>query len=98
SGPEALVWFRCCSAFGYDAGCAFAADAADRLCARTAGHTHIIGFFQSGTHSVRPGAKSSWDPAEGVRWEGGRAAGALGSSAFAPNTITCLRPSLPAGL
>jgi hypothetical protein len=92
SGSDALVWFRCCSAFGHGSGRRFACLAAERLRARVAGHTHIIGFFQSGTHSVRPGAVAGWDPGEGLR--GDRA---LKSSPFAPNTVTCLRCALPRG-
>jgi hypothetical protein len=106
NGPEALVWFRCCSAFGAS-GRSFAVAAAERLRCRVAGHTHIIGFFQSGTHSLRPGERPTWAEAEGVHFqaisEGGanttrRALGALKSSPFRPNTITCLQPDLPDGI
>lgn len=96
AGPDALVWLRCCSAFGHH-GRDFARAAADRLGCRVAGHTHVIGALQSGTHSVGPGERPGWDPAEGVRYERGVAAGALGSSPTAPNTISCLRVDLPAG-
>jgi hypothetical protein len=105
AGPEALVWFRCCSAFGAS-GRAFARAAADALGCRVAGHTHIIGFFQSGTHSLRPGEAPGWGPTEGVAYRsagGGatnatpRPIGALKSSPLRPNTITCLQPDLPAG-
>jgi hypothetical protein len=94
---DALVWFRCCSAFGHH-GRHFAAAAADRLRCRVAGHTHIIHFFQSGLHSLAPGQQPGWDPAEGVRFARGRAAGARSSSPMAPSTITCLRTTLPDGV
>jgi hypothetical protein len=93
--PDALLWLRCCSAFGHD-GRLFARELADRLGARVAGHSFVIGFFQSGTHALSPGAEPDWDPAEGVRFEGDKPAGALGSGPFAPSTITCLTSDLPA--
>lgn len=93
--PDALLWLRCCSAFGHH-GRLFARELAERLGTRVAGHTFVIGFFQSGTHALAPGAEAAWDPAEGVRFERGEPAGALGSSSDAPSTITCLRRDLPA--
>ena len=95
AGPEALVWLRCCSAFGSE-GRHFARMLADRLGCRVAGHTHVIGFFQSGTHSIAPGVDPSWDPTEGVIVREGQAASARGSSPFAPNTVTCMHLDLPA--
>jgi hypothetical protein len=92
--PGSSVWLRCCSAFGHD-GRTFARSLADRLRARVAGHTYIIGFYQSGTHSLSPGDAPTWDPREGVRFEAGRAAGARWSTPWAPNTITCLASRLP---
>ncbi|MDI3287299.1 DUF4347 domain-containing protein [Polyangium sp. 15x6] len=95
TGPEALFWLRCCSAFGGQSGRAFAGRLASRLGCRVAGHTYVIGFWQSGTHSVRPGESATWSPREGVRVEGERAIGALTSSATEPNTVTCLRVDWP---
>jgi hypothetical protein len=94
----ALVWFRCCSAFGTRLGHAFAREIAERLDARVAGHTHIIGMWQSGTHSVAPGEVPAWDEDEGVeRDENGAPRGAAISSSRAPRTVHCLRPGLPQG-
>lgn len=91
-----VVWFRCCSAFGHH-GRHFAAATAERLGCRVAGHTHVIGVLQSGLHSLVPGGSATWDAAEGVRMEGGRAVAALGSSWRAPNTVTFAQTSLPPG-
>ncbi|KYF54401.1 hypothetical protein BE08_40405, partial [Sorangium cellulosum] len=96
AGPDALVWLRCCSAFGHT-GQAFARALADRLGCRVAGHTYIIAFYQSGAHSLRPGEAPGWDPREGVRFSGGAPAGALWSSRTAPNTVSCLTADLPPG-
>lgn len=95
AGREALVWLRCCSAFGRD-GRAFAATLADRLGCRVAGHTFVIGFFQSGLHTLAPGSVADWDEDEGVVRRGKRRAAAV-SSPFAPRTITALRLGVPAG-
>ena len=95
--PDALVWLRCCSAFGGEAGRAFAPKLAERLRARVAAHTFIIGAWQSGTHSLSPGGTPDWSVEEGVELRGGKPSCAKDSTARAPRTITCLRPGLPDG-
>jgi hypothetical protein len=97
--PGALVWLRCCSAFGAASGRAFAARLADRLGARVAGHTFIIGVWQSGAHSVAPGADPAWDPNEGLDLDPATRSprGALESSRRAPQTLHCLRLGFPPG-
>lgn len=92
----ALVWLRCCSAFGNAEGRDFAPALADRLGARVAGHTFIIGAWQSGTHSLGPGERPAWSVEEGVE-RGARGAKAQVSSPFAPHTVTCLHLGLPPG-
>jgi hypothetical protein len=94
---DALFWVRCCSAFGAAPGRAFAPALADRLSARVAGHTFIIGGFQSGAHSLSPGDLPTWDPEEGVERLANGTAVARDSSLTAPNTLTCLRLGLPRG-
>ncbi len=94
--PSSLVWFRCCSAFGSADGKHFAKRMAAALGAGIAGHTHIIGFFQSGLHLLRPFAEPHWSDDEGVeRNAQGAAQGARESSIRGPNTITALRMGLP---
>lgn len=95
--PGALVWLRTCESFGARTGLAFAEQLADALGARVAGHTHVIGYRQSGLHALAPGARATWPVDEGL------AAGtpdaprrARGSSWRAPRTITALTPRLPA--
>jgi hypothetical protein len=96
-GPEALFWLRCCSAFGGQRGRVFAEKLSSRLGCRAAGHTYVIGFWQSGTHSLKPGDSASWSPQEGLRGQRDRATSALTSSAKEPNTMTCLGIGLPEG-
>lgn len=93
SGPQALVWFRTCGAFGGAVGHAFAAACASRFGCRVAGHTFIIGPLQSGLHTVSPSSPPSWPLTEGQ----GAAGALLSSSPSAPNTISCLHGAIPAG-
>ena len=95
---DALLWLRCCEAFGARRGIAFAERLADFFGARVAGHTFVIGFYQSGLRGLHPGVRADWAPDEGL------AAGspddptrARGSSPFAPRTVTCLHGSVPEG-
>lgn len=96
--PDALLWFRTCETLGARAGQDFAAALADATGARVAGHTYVIGFFQSGLHCLLPGTKPSWSSIEGLA--AGNAAEperALVSTPDAPNTITCLTGRIPQG-
>ena len=96
--PNALVWLRCCSAFAAEAGTDLAPRLADALGARVAGHTFIIGFWQSGLHVVSPGGRADWSVDEGTSRTSAGVRIADVSRPGAPRTITCLRPGLPAGL
>lgn len=97
-GPDALLWFRTCETLGARPGHAFARELADFLGCRVAGHTYIIGHVQSGLHSLAPGCEPDWPEDEGLA--AGTAVApqrALWSSLSAPNTITCLHGTVPAG-
>lgn len=98
SGSDGLWWFRTCETFGAEAGQAFAAALAETLGCRTAGHTFIIGHWQSGLHTVLPGATPQWSVTEGLR-EGTPAAPteAYWSRAWKPNTINFLQGTIPQG-
>lgn len=95
--PDALIWFRTCETLGARAGHDFARALADFTGARVAGHTFVIGYFQSGLHALSPGNAPSWEPTEGLAL--GTAENperALGSGPLRPNTITCFTGELPA--
>jgi hypothetical protein len=97
--PGALLWFRTCETLGARAGQDFAAALGDFTGASVAGHTYVIGYFQSGLHVLSPGAAPSWDPTEGLldgTPEDPRSA--HGSGPSEPNTITCFTPRVPASL
>ena len=95
--PNALIWFRTCETLGARPGHDFARALADFTGARVAGHTYVIGYFQSGLHSLAPGETPSWDPTEGLRaGTSERPERAFGSGPGQPNTVTCFTERLPA--
>lgn len=96
--PASLWWFRTCETFGADAGQDFARAFTDHFGCDAAGHTFIISHWQSGLHRLRPGQAPHWSASEGLR-EGtpGAPKRARWSRAWSPNTISCLRGTIPAG-
>lgn len=93
-----LWWFRTCETFGAKDGHAFARAWTDFFDARAAGHTYIIGPYQSGLHTLAPGQRPPWSVheglAEGTPTEPTRA---RWSTRREPNTITCLHGEIPPG-
>jgi uncharacterized protein DUF4347 len=95
---NALLWFRSCETLGARPGRAFAAALGDATGARVAGHTFVIGFYQSGLHCLRPGVAPHWSETEGLaRGSASQPELALTSVPNAPNTITCLTGRIPDG-
>jgi hypothetical protein len=96
--PGALLWFRTCETLGAQAGQDFASALGDATGARVAGHTFVIGFFQSGLHCLQPGARPHWSATEGLaRGSADAPESALNSGPDQPNTITCLQGHVPDG-
>lgn len=95
--PDALLWFRTCETLGAQPGHDFASALADFSGATVAGHTFVIGFFQSGLHALAPGKAPHWSASEGLaRGTPTRPQEALSSGPSRPNTITCLTGEIPA--
>ena len=93
---QSLVWFRTCETIGAQRGHDFAMQLSDTLQARVAGHTYIIAALQSGLHGLKPGAKPSWSPFEGLKRGTAEAPEeAFWSSAKAPNTIHFMTNEIP---
>ena len=65
-GGTALWWFRTCETFGTEAGHAFARAWTRFFGCRAAGHTYVIGPWQSGLHCLSPGQEPDWPASEGV--------------------------------
>jgi hypothetical protein len=94
----ALVWFRSCETFGASAGHDFARVLTDFLGCSAAGHTFVIGYWQSGLHRLEPGMVPTWSADEGlVAGSADRPERAAWSSMRAPNTISCLTGRIPHG-
>jgi hypothetical protein len=97
--PDALVWFRTCETLGAQSGQDFAKALGDFTGASVAGHTHVIGYFQSGLHVLAPGGSPAWSASEGLL-EGTpeEPKRAFDSGPSRPNTITCFTHAVPASL
>ena len=93
-GPEALWWFRTCDTFGTAAGHEFARAWTRFHGCRAAGHTHVIGFWQSGLHVLGPAEEPTWSVEEGVDPSRPSSSGRA-SRPWLPDTISCLRAALP---
>jgi hypothetical protein len=93
---KSLVWLRTCEAFGTNAGHEFAQALADRLDARVAGHTFIIGVLQSGLRTLAPGCRPQWRTDEGLAEGTGDKPVRADSSGFRkPRTISCITNEVP---
>jgi len=96
--PEALWWFRTCETLGAAPGQGFARRWTDFFGGRVAGHTHIIGVWQSGLHSLTAGEVPRWSAAEGLATgTPQKPEKALGAAPWRPNTISFLHGTVPAG-
>jgi hypothetical protein len=92
----ARIWFRACETFGALAGHDFASAFTDFMGCSAAGHTFVIGYWQSGLHSLAPGKRPHWLASEGlVDGSAERPVRAAWSSVRAPNTISCLTNRVP---
>lgn len=95
---QPLLWFRTCETFGANAGHQFAMNCANFFNATVAGHTYIIGFNQSGLHSLRPHEEPNWSALEGIKkGSAEEPIQAKWSHPFAPHTISCLHSKIPVG-
>jgi hypothetical protein len=96
--PDALVWFRTCETFGAIPGHDFARAWTDFFGCRAAGHTFVIGYWQSGLHLLRPGQAPPWTVEEGlIKGSPAHPGRAALSWPSRPNTITCLQGRVPEG-
>ena len=94
--PDSLWWFRTCETFGAKLGHDFARAWTDFFGCSAAGHTYIIGPWQSGLHRLKPGATIDWELSEGLQAGTPDAPQkSLWSKFRAPNTISCLRGDVP---
>ena len=95
--PDALFWFRTCETFGGKAGHELARAWTDFFGCAAAGHSYVIGFWQSGLHKLLPGELPNGSVHEGFDALHPERTTALRSSPIEPNTITCMHGAVPAG-
>ena len=93
---QALWWFRTCETFGTKAGHDFARAFTRFMNARAAGHTYVIGPWQSGLHLLEPGEEPHWPVEEGLPPGVEQPLRALWSSPRCPRTISFLHGRIPA--
>lgn len=93
---DAVIWFRTCSTFGGPVGKVFASEFSKWVDCKVAAHTHIIGPLQGGLHSITPDQAPYWPDEEGFEVVDGKKK-SVWSTFGTPNTITCLRGSIPEG-
>jgi hypothetical protein len=96
-GADGLWWFRACEMFGTPTGQDFARAWTRFFGCRAAGHTYVIGAWQSGLHSLLPGAEPTWSAQEGLPPGETAPRVALSSHRRAPHTITFLHGAIPSG-
>ncbi len=97
--PEARsqIWFRTCETLGCVPGQEFAQRFSERMGCRVAGHTFIIGHWQSGLHTLMPGQTPHWSVNEGLKQGSPQSpTDAYWSRLWHPNTISFLHGSIPA--
>ncbi len=93
---NALVWFRTCETFGATRGIDFARRCTDFFGVRAAGHTRIIGYWQSGLRGLFPGHTPDWSPHDGLlQGTPDVPQRAHGSGPNEPRTLTCLDSAVP---
>lgn len=93
--PTSLFWWRTCETYGKSIGKRFAASWSDFLQCQSAGHTYVIGPWQSGLHGVEVGAQPDWDDDEGLPTHEKEPRQALFSKPWYPRTVHCLQSSIP---
>lgn len=96
--PTCPWWFRTCDTLGATAGHDFAQAWTAFFNRPVAGHTHIIGLWQSGLHRLAPGDLPHWSVREGIA-EGEPEAPrrSTWSRPWLDNTIHCLQGTVPPG-
>lgn len=92
--PRSVLWFRTCSTFEGQQGYDISKYLTTTLNCVVAGHTRVIGVFQSGLHTRKPGEEPRWPLTEGD--VGNPTLVGMGLQ-WGNNTIFCLRATIPEG-
>jgi hypothetical protein len=93
--PGAIVWFRCCEVAQGRAGHEFMRALVKDAGCTVAAHTFVVGPWQSGLHTMAPGAEPTWPLDEGTGFRDAWWPHYL--SPWLPRTVFCLRTRVPEG-
>ncbi len=93
--PETVFWFRTCGTIAGRDGHEFAERFSSEMNCTVAGHTYLIGLWQSGLHTLQAWDKANWPITEGINKKADGTISLKASHPFAQNTITCLSGNLP---
>lgn len=93
--PESVIWLRSCTSFAGSLGKKFAQDLANFFGCKVAGHTFIIGPWQSGLHTLNPGESPSWSDTEGFKPDKDGLLRTAWSKPWETHTIFCLTGKIP---
>lgn len=93
--PDSLIWLRSCNCFTGKRGKIFAQNLANFFGCTVAGHTFIVGPWQSGLHTLRPGEIPTWSDTEGYKLNKEGVLEKVWSLPWSPNTIFCLTGKIP---
>lgn len=94
---DSTIWFRSCNVFTGSDGKFFSIAFSQFMQSRIAGHTYIVGPWQSGLHTIKPGQRPSWNISEGLKKEEDGKIKKLWSMPWEKNTIFCLTNKIPEG-
>lgn len=95
-GSDARWWFRTCETLGAQTGHDFARAWSEFFDCAVAGHTYVIGPWQSGLRVLQPGQRPDWSAEEGLIE--GSADDPIKAQMSHPRfdrTITCLHTKIP---
>lgn len=93
--PDSVIWLRSCASFAGILGKKFAQDLANFFGCTVAGHSFIIGPWQSGLHTLRPGEQPSWSDIEGFTKDKEGVLVSAWSKPWETHTIFCLTGKIP---
>ncbi len=93
--PDSVIWLRSCTSFAGSIGKKFAKDLANFFGCTVAGHTFIIGPWQSGLHTLKPNSEPTWTDEEGFELNKEGVLKTAWSKPWSPNTIFCLTGKIP---
>lgn len=94
---DSVIWFRSCNVFSASEGRFFSIAFCQFMQTKIAGHTYIVGPWQSGLHTIKPGQRPSWDLSEGLKKTEDGKIKKLWSTPWEKNTVFCLNNKIPEG-